>query len=624
METILNTKLASNLILTTKSLRNALLFIPLSILISSCGGGGSGGDKNSLPASNAGADQSVEESTLVTLTGAGSDADGTVASYSWSQVSGSYVSIQNSDTATATFTAPNILTEEVLLFRLTVTDNDGGSVTDAVNIRVIPNIFPVANAGADADFNERTLVTLTGSGTDSDGTINGYFWEQINGTPVTLDNADTVSASFTAPSTDLPDILEFQLTVTDNDGDASIDQVTINVIPVFYEITLSDVKTDCGNAVAEDVDLYFYDVEGNQDAITINHTGVEQTYFIDPIGIEDGGIVKIVKGGQDVVIVEADRSVPLYMELTVQGSFFCDCPTYNITLENEPTANPSQTNLVIAGRAASQATTEVSDRLIWSDVRICNNQENSVYIVDRAIHKVTKLAIDSDVNIVVNGLSDMAMSVLDPDISIPHLYSQAYTLQDSSDKLMGAFDTGSYNENMGVLYYPDLESITDIAHSFSIDTNFVDLQISEMPSFTLGIGNEVSIDEHYSSINSREDMAAGLEFDLFEIESLNVDVLGNRIDISSANDLSFDASVIYVFSSGVVSSEIIAPIKNGVVDLSLVEDAISGFDSFMILFLLDYDGIDSYQDAVKTFYRRKITGESVQSRSIRIFINLTN
>jgi hypothetical protein len=95
------------------------------------------------------------------------------------------------------------------------------------------NIPPVATAGQDKTQAESTEVTLSGTGsTDTDGTISSYAWRQISGTQVNLSGSDQATASFTAPSTDTSLTLEFELSVTDNMGASSTDNVLVTVIPI--------------------------------------------------------------------------------------------------------------------------------------------------------------------------------------------------------------------------------------------------------------------------------------------------------------------------------------------------------------------------------------------------------
>ena len=91
---------------------------------------------NELPVANAGPDQTVDENTPVTLSGSGSDPDGTIAYYEWIQVSGTTVTISGAYAQTATFTAPDVDSDEDLVFQLTVTDDGGASDTDMVTVTV--------------------------------------------------------------------------------------------------------------------------------------------------------------------------------------------------------------------------------------------------------------------------------------------------------------------------------------------------------------------------------------------------------------------------------------------------------------------------------------------------------
>ena len=112
-----------------------------------------------------------------------------------------------------------------------MTASDGtASVSDTFDIVVsaAANNAPTARAGGDRTVEPGSTVTLSGSGTDSDGTIASYAWSQISGTNVTLNNANTARASFTAPDT-AGTVLEFRLTVTDDAGATGTDEVTITV-----------------------------------------------------------------------------------------------------------------------------------------------------------------------------------------------------------------------------------------------------------------------------------------------------------------------------------------------------------------------------------------------------------
>ena len=180
---------------------------------------------NAVPTSNAGLDQEANANTNVGLDGSGSmDADGDPISYLWLQTTGPTVTLSGSTTATPSFTAP--ATATTLAFELRVTDSHGQTSTDAVTITI--NGPPAASAGLDQTVNTSASVTLDGSGSsDPESGAISYSWTQTGGTMVALTGADTAMPTFTAPST--ASTLTFQLAVTDNRGQTTTDDVTVNV-----------------------------------------------------------------------------------------------------------------------------------------------------------------------------------------------------------------------------------------------------------------------------------------------------------------------------------------------------------------------------------------------------------
>lgn len=93
---------------------------------------------NALPTVDAGPDQNVHPGSKVTLTGTGADPDGTIVSYTWTQINGPSVAVRGKDTSTLTFVAPNVTSKTVFSFRLTVTDDCGATASDVVNVAVTP------------------------------------------------------------------------------------------------------------------------------------------------------------------------------------------------------------------------------------------------------------------------------------------------------------------------------------------------------------------------------------------------------------------------------------------------------------------------------------------------------
>ena len=192
---------------------------------------------NALPVANAGTDFSANEATSVNLIGTGSDSDGNIIEYQWSQISGTIVPLTSSNSATATFTTPIVKNVEQLGFRLTITDNESGIHSDVVLVTVNPvNTPPVVSIIDLNSVAENTLTTLDGStSTDVDGIVVSYNWTQLEGPTVTLLNTTSATTSFTSPTVYQETSLSFRLDILDDEGG------TASTITQF---TVFDVNTD--------------------------------------------------------------------------------------------------------------------------------------------------------------------------------------------------------------------------------------------------------------------------------------------------------------------------------------------------------------------------------------------
>ncbi len=185
---------------------------------------------NQLPTANAGPDQTVNEGVVVTLNGSSADPDGVITGYQWTQIAGPAVALSGATSTTATFSAPQVVTDTVLTFKFAVTDSDGAAAfaTTSVTVKNV-NQLPTANAGVSQIVNETAIVALAGSGVDTDGVITKYQWTQTAGPAVTLSGANAATATFTAPWVSGDTLLTFHLSVTDNDGAVAISSTTVTV-----------------------------------------------------------------------------------------------------------------------------------------------------------------------------------------------------------------------------------------------------------------------------------------------------------------------------------------------------------------------------------------------------------
>lgn len=190
-----------------------------------------GGTANLRPTANAGVDQTVTEGDAVTLAGSAGDADGTIAVTAWTQLSGLTVVLSEPSALVTEFTAPATAVDVTLRFRLQVTDDDGASATDDVNVLVTTtNPRPVVDAGVGGEIVAGTAVRLSATASD-DGAIGSIAWTQIAGPSVLLTEARTLRPRFTAPNVPAPTQLVLEVTVTDDRGATASDAIEFTVVP---------------------------------------------------------------------------------------------------------------------------------------------------------------------------------------------------------------------------------------------------------------------------------------------------------------------------------------------------------------------------------------------------------
>jgi len=190
---------------------------------------------DAAPVALAGPDLEVFEGDRICLDGWASHAKAGM-NYEWTQISGPAVTLTPAENpAIVCFQAPQVAEDTDLVFRLHVS-NDTGESEDTLTVKVLHVVEPadvlVANAGADQSVAAGALVTLDGSQSSGPGNTKlAYQWTQTSGPSVTLQNAKSAVASFTAPASVADaQICVFRLTVWAGDMTAS-DDTAVRIEP---------------------------------------------------------------------------------------------------------------------------------------------------------------------------------------------------------------------------------------------------------------------------------------------------------------------------------------------------------------------------------------------------------
>ncbi|MEP1444759.1 MAG: hypothetical protein ABJK37_01420 [Paraglaciecola sp.] len=307
-----------------------LCLILIVLLLLGCGG--SGGSKSSptptnlAPSVDAGDVQSVSPNSDVTLSASATDSDGSIVSYSWTQTVGDAVSMSGADSSSLSFTAPLVSSNTTLTFRLTVTDNEGATSTDTVNINIeVMNDAPVVEAGTDQTVEGNTLISLNGSASDTESEVT-VVWTQISGTNVVLSDNTVLTPTFMAPQVTFSEELIFSLVATDNQGATTEDSISIIITPPVVSDTL--VPTGTWRAERLTVD---YDANGiaegriELDYDTANRIVLIQQNYLDD-GFEDHPLsmsAGMFRGFQDESVeseIVYDNSNRIIEQTQVQGA----------------------------------------------------------------------------------------------------------------------------------------------------------------------------------------------------------------------------------------------------------------------------------------------------------------
>ena len=250
------------------------------------------------------------ENTTVTLDASGSkDPDAEPLKFVWRQViTKPKVTIENNQSAVASFVAPSIQNDTRMQFLVNVLDGNqiNGKANKTVNVLIKQvNLPPVADAGKNFVAKENSIVTLNGTKTKDPDKLDKlkYLWTKVAGDlRIDIRNEKTLKPSFKVPLVKQNNSLyAFKLTVTDPKGLSSSDTVnmtvrkisnitvnppTANVIQNMTALEGTNVTLNAANSTDPDVNekmKFQWKQIGGQPVVDLRSPNTPKAEFTAPI-----------------------------------------------------------------------------------------------------------------------------------------------------------------------------------------------------------------------------------------------------------------------------------------------------------------------------------------------------
>ncbi len=215
----------------------------------------------------------VNEQVQVVLDSSASyDPDGNVASFRWTQISGTEASLTGAETNTLEFSAPKTVDKQQLTFELLITDDLGGTATQRHIMHILPvNTAPVLTVTSpEVGFSKESIVFIY-TATDFDGYVKSIDILQVSGSHVHIESHSNLASTLVLPIVNATETLKFKIIATDNESATAEKMVSIevsrpaNLTQIYFPINGGLVSGDSisiqgrsienGNGVQADISI---------------------------------------------------------------------------------------------------------------------------------------------------------------------------------------------------------------------------------------------------------------------------------------------------------------------------------------------------------------------------------
>lgn len=127
----------------------------------------------------------------------------------------------------------HLFTLSALVLAACSSDDSDGTNNTETTANVAPTVTVDNGVGT-----EKQTITITATASDSDGSISSYSWSQTSGTSASMVPSGS-SLELTLPEVSEDQQLEFQLTVTDNDGATASSNFVVDVEAISQSYTIT-------------------------------------------------------------------------------------------------------------------------------------------------------------------------------------------------------------------------------------------------------------------------------------------------------------------------------------------------------------------------------------------------
>lgn len=223
------------------------------------------------PVADAGPDQQVNSTDVVDFDGTLSTDNVGIVNYTWT-----FTYDASSEEIWGVAPSYTFVTPGVYTVTLNATDAAGNSGYDTVEITVVDNEDPVADAGPDQmDNDEGTTIDFDGTASTDNVAIVSYEWEfDYEGNTITLDGS---SPSFTF--TQVGDYV-VTLTVMDGEGNSDTDTMTVSIVDSTPPKVIATSPDDGATSVSIETEYVItfsepMDTAATEGAIAVDGASIE-------------------------------------------------------------------------------------------------------------------------------------------------------------------------------------------------------------------------------------------------------------------------------------------------------------------------------------------------------------